>query len=141
MDCKNIYILKASSGSYDDYRAWSIKAYLNEDVAKLACDIVNKELEDLKQRNINNANMCNSCTRDECEDCEFEFDYYLDDQHLYYIETVPFAQQEEIAEMINHQLEIEWITKRIISADSEDNVDTPSEEFDEMIEDAIRMKS
>lgn len=85
-----VYLIKGSSRSWEDAREWFECAYVNESFANEELIRLNEDLKMRKENNKDNMARCNdvqSCGGD-CDECEFEHDYILEEQHLYRLEIV-----------------------------------------------------
>ena len=85
-----VYIVVGSSGSWEDAYQWNEKAFLSKTKAENFKGFMNDDLKVRKEQNDKNEELRNSCEDDcfECEECKWEFDYTLDEQHEYVIKEV-----------------------------------------------------
>lgn len=83
---RKIYIIVGSSGSYEDVCDWNECAYLDKYKAEEELIGLNEDLNKRKELNESKLNTCNgndiNCT-EECETCEWNYDYDLNEQHNY----------------------------------------------------------
>ena len=87
------YIVMGSSGHWEDYREWCDKVFLDENKAQEYRNNLNVDLDKRKKENelLRLSYEEKECTKETCEGCKGYndgYDYSLDEQHEYEIQTV-----------------------------------------------------